>query len=813
MAPLIPQSISHYQILDKLGAGGMGEVYLAEDTALRRRVAIKFLNQELMSEERAKKRFLREAHIAAALDHPNICGIHEIGEEGGRRFAVMQYVEGETLDERSRNNTILLVEVLQIAVQIVNAIAEAHDHGIIHRDIKPQNIIINSHGHLKVLDFGLSKVISSVNHPEAKTQSLLSQSGMVIGTMPYMSPEQVLGEELDFRSDLFSFGILLYELVTGEHPFERPAGVSTISAILSHDPPPLRALKPTTPQALDEIVDRCLKKKREERYQSARQLLTDLKSLAGDVSQEETVSRRLRALLHSNRSKGGSRSRGGRSLAYGGIALTLALIVSVSLYYLFAGRWRTPDSGGDSAMTASSINSIAVLPFRNESAEPDTEYLSDGLTDSLMNKLAHLPQLKVIARSSVFRYKGRTVDAQTVGRELKVQAVLMGHVKLRGDDLLIIAELVNTLDNSLIWIGQYPEKLARILDIEERIAREISDKLQSKLSGEERVLITKHHTEDVEAYQLYLRGRYDLNKRTNPSTAIKYFKQAIERDPAFARAYAGLADAYAALGLGLYEGPPPTEMMPKAKVAALKALEIDETLAEAHVSLAITKMQYDWDWPGAESELLRAIKLNPNYAPAYQWYVLYHLVMGRFDDAIDDSKKAQELDPLSLIIYINVARALYYSRKYDLAIEQVKNAIEMDKNSISAYIILGICYENKGMFKEAIAAYQTTIPLTQNAPWSVAALGHAYAVSGRRNEALKIIKQLKVQSRSRYISPFHVGAIYNGLGDKDQAFEWFEKAYLDHSGLLVYLKIEPEFDVLRTDPRYVDLMRRIGLAQ
>lgn len=807
---MTPQTVSHYQILDKLGAGGMGEVYLAEDTVLRRRVAIKFLAQQLMSEERAKRRFLREAHIAAALDHPNICAIYEIGEESGRRFAVMQYVEGETLDVRSRNKSLRLNEVVRIAVQIATALTEAHDHEIIHRDIKPQNIIINSRGDLKVLDFGLSKFIYSGNHPEAKTQSLLSESGMVIGTMPYMSPEQLRDEELDFRSDLFSFGVLLYELATGEQPFARSTSVATISAILNHEPLPLRAVNPSTPQALEEIVDKCLKKKREDRYQSARQLLADLRSLAADASQAETMSSRLATLLRTNR---GSRSGRDRWFAYAATALTLTLIVSVALYYFFAGRWWTPSNRVDLAITASSINSIAVLPFINESAEPNTEYLSDGLTDSLMNNLAHLPRVKVIARSSVFRYKGRQVDAQTVGRELNVQAVLMGRVKLHGDDLLIIAELVNALDNSLIWIGQYPQKLARILEIEERIAREISDRLRSTLSGEEKALITRRHTEDVEAYQLYLRGRYDLNKRTNPSKAIEYFKKAIERDPAYAQAYAGLADAYAALALGLYEGPPPMEMMPRSKAAALKALEIDETLAEAHVSLALTKMQYDWDWPGAESELLRAIKLNPNYAPARQSYVLYHLIMGRFDDAIAESKKAHELDPLSLAIYTNVARALYYSRKYDLAIEQINNVIELDKNSISAYFMLGLCYENKGMYKEAIAAFQTTIPLTKNAPWSVAALGHAYAVSGRRNEALKIIKQLKDQSRHRYISPFHIGAIYNGLGDKEQAFEWFEKAYQNHSGLIAYLKIEPEFDALRTDPRYVDLMRRIGLEK
>ena len=810
---MTPQSVSHYQILNKLGAGGMGEVYLAEDTVLRRRVAIKFLAQELMTEERAKRRFLREAHIAASLDHPNICAIYEIGEEDGRRFAVMQYLEGKTLDARNRTTPLRLDEVLQIAIQIAAALAEAHDHGIIHRDIKPQNVIINSRGHVKVLDFGLSKYIYSDNHPEAETQSLLSESGMIIGTMPYMSPEQVLGEELDLRSDLFSFGTVLYELVTGEQPFSRGTPVSTISAILSYEPPALSGSNPDTPQALDEIVSRCLKKKKEERYQSARELLSDLTSLARGPSQEATISSRRTAVLPGTLGKvASSRISSMRPIHYAATALVVVLLISVGVYFL-AGGWWTRRKRAELVMAASAINSIAVLPFFNESAEPDTDYLSDGLTDSLMNNLAHLPNMKVIAGSSVFRYRGRQVDAKTVGRELNVQAVLMGRIKVHGDDLLIIAELVNALDNSLIWIGQYPQKLASILDVEEGIAREISDKLQSRLSGEEKGLSAKRYTEDVDAYQLYLKGRYELSKRTNPIKAIEYLNKAIERDPTYAQAYAGLADAYAALGLGLYEGPPPTETMPRAKAAALKAIEIDPGLAEAHVSLAITKMQYDWDWPGAESELLRAVKLNPNYAPAHQWYVLDHLIMGRYDEAIAESKKAQELDPLSLSIYTNIARALYYSRQFDQAIEQVQNALEMDQNFITAYIILGICYENKGMYKEAIAAFQKTVPLTHNAPWSVAALGHAYAASGKRSEALKIIKQLKDQSRQKYISPFHIGSIYNGLGDRDQAFEWFEKAYQDHSGLLIYLKIEPEFDVLRNDPRYLDLMRRIGLQK
>ena len=803
---MTPTTLSRYRILRKLGEGGMGEVYLAEDVQLGRQVAIKFLAQRLMSEDRARKRFLREAHIVAGLDHPNICAIYEIGEEDGRRFAVMQYVEGETLDALLRRGSSSLTEVLQIAIQIASALREAHEHGVIHRDIKPQNIIVNARGHVRVLDFGLSKLIQADTAPDAKTLSMVSETGTVIGTIPYMSPEQVSGEEIDVRSDLFSFGTVLYELATGTQPFLRRSAPSMIAAVVGHDPPALSFHRPGTPAALEEIVRKCLKKKKEDRYQTADQLLEDLRSVSHAETQPDTS----HIPWFSRDLSGSVRPAGLRKFGLIGLAIILIAAVGYGFYYLW--HRSSPANVTNSPASGSAINSIAVLPFVNETANPDSEYLSDGLTESLMGDLSLMPNMRVIARSSVFRYKNRVVDAQTVGRELNVQAVLMGHIRTQGDENLVTAELINTLDNSLIWTSQYAQKSQKFIDIEQRISRAIGEKLQSR-SGVKTTASPRRNTTDDEAYHLYLKGRYSLSKRTNPKQAADFFQQAIERDPAYAQAFAGLADAYGAIGLGLYEGPPPLEIMPKAKAAALKAIEIDETLPEAHLSLALVKMQFDFDWTGAESELKRAIALNSNYAPAYQWFVLYHLIMNRFDDALADARKAQELDPLSLIIYTNIARTLYYSRKFDLAIEQLKSALELDKNLLSAHILLGLCYENKKMYKEAIAEFNSTVPLTNNAPWSIAALGHAYAVSGRRNEALKIIEQLKTKSAKTYISPFHVGAIYNGLGEKDQAFAWFNKALADRSGLLVYIKIEPEFDNLRNDPAYLDLMRRIGLEQ
>ena len=786
----------------------MGEVYLAEDTILKRQVAIKFLAQRLLGDARAEKRFLREAHIIASLDHPNICGIYEIGEDAGRSFAVIQYVEGETLDARMSRQALTLNEVLSIASQIAEALAEAHEHDVIHRDIKPQNIIITRNGQVKVLDFGLSKLIQDVSDPEAKTLSIVSEAGMVIGTIPYMSPEQVRGEPVDARSDLFSFGCLVYEMVTGQQPFARTSGsVATISAILSYDPPPLSTYEPETPLVLQNVVTRCLAKSKDDRYQSASDLLTDLRRATRPESQlVMQASMWLDSLRHNTLAR-----RRMRKIA---LAVAGVILIGVVLYAINYRSRRSPPTPSSTADTlgTKTISSIAVLPFIADAVAPDSEYLSDGLTESLMSDLSLVPNVKVIARSSVFRYKNREVDAQTVGRELDVQAVVMGHIKFRGDELLVMAELVNALDNSLIWAGQYPQKIQNLLEVENGISRAIITKLESNVSGHDRADPKPQSTQDVEAYDLYLKGRYSLNKRTNPKEAAQYFQQAIDRDPAYPQAYAGLADAYTALGLNLYEGFPPLEAMPRAKAAAVKAIELEDSLAEAHVSLALIRMQYDWDWQGAENEFKRAIALNPNYAPAYQWFVLYHLIMNRFDEALADAKKAQELDPLSLILYTNIGRTLYYSRKYDEAIAQLKSALDIDKHSLSASILLGLCYENKKMYKEAIEIYKSTLPLTNNAPWSTAALAHAYAASGKRAEAMKIIQQLKSQSEKTYISPFHIGAIYNGLGDRDQAFEWFEKAYRDHSGLLIYLKIEPEFDVLRSDARYGDLMRRIGLG-
>ncbi len=784
---IISDTISHYRILQKLGAGGMGEVYLAEDTQLGRRVAIKLLPTETISDEHARKRLVREARAAAMLDHPNICSVYEVGEADGRSFIAMQYIEGETLDAKLKRKPLELKESLKIASQVADALAEAHAQGIIHRDIKPQNIMITARGQVKVMDFGLASVIAGATDSAAETQSMLTTPGSVIGTVPYMSPEQVRGEVLDGRSDIFSFGVVFYEMLSGRQPFASESAAATASAILTHEPPPLARFAPDVPEELQRIVRKCLEKDRERRYQSARDLSIDLLNLqrdsdAGAVTDEKATLQPRSGL---------------RRLTF--VALPLAILAAISIaVYLLA-------IGGET------IDSIAVLPFVNVNADPDMEYLSDGITESLINGLSQVPRLRMIARSSVFRYKGKEVDPQTVGRELGVRAILLGRVTQRGDNLSISAELVDARDNSRIWGEQYNRKLSDILQVQEEISREISGKLRLRLTGEEQERVTKRYTENTEAYQLYLKGRYFWNKRTEEGLkkGIEYFQQAIEKDPNYAPAYAGLADCDSLLPF--YTDMPPREAFPRAKTEAIKALEIDQTLAEAHSSLAYVKAYYDWDWSEAEREFKRSLELNPNYATAHHAYSRLLASLGRLDEARAEIKRAHELDPLSLGIQANVGMISYFGRQYDQAIKQLQETLELDQKFFVPHWGLGLAYEQKGMYEEAIAHFQQAVSLSGGSTNVIASLGHAYAVGGHEIEAQKIIEELKDRAKRGYVSSYQIALVYIGLGHKDQAIEWLENAYQERSTLLGYLKMDPRFDSLRSDPRFAELVRRVGL--
>ncbi len=749
----------------------MGEVYLAEDTRLGRQVALKFLPASFQYDPKRRARFLKEARAASALRSPNIAAIYDIGEHEGSNFIAMEYVEGETITRRLERGPVPIKDVIDIARQVTDALDEAHHLGIIHRDIKSSNLMVTERGLAKVLDFGLAKMTEQVGEAgeEDEPTVMLGQQtslGTVVGTVWYMSPEQALGKDVDSRSDLFSLGVVMYEMITGRLPFEGSSSTAVIDLIVHQEPPALARYNYSVPPELERITRKCLEKDRERRYQLTRDLLTDLRNLQRDA---ETG------------------------------ALTSSQV-----------RRQTAAGGG--ARTRKAIDSIAILPFANASNEPDADYLSDGITESIINNLSQIPKLRVMARSTVFRYKGRESDPREVGRDLNVRAVLSGRVVKRGEMLVIKVELVNAFDGSQLWGEQYNRQMADIFTLEEEISKEISEKLRLKLSGAQKKRMTKRHTENTEAYQLYLKGRFHWNRRIEEDLkrGIQYFEQAITVDSNYALAYAGLADSYNILVS--YSALAPKVAFPKAKAAAKRALELDERVGEAHASLAFVMFGFDWNFGEAEREFKRSIELNPGYAAAHLWYALYLAAMEKLEEAETEINRAQELDPLSLPIMTNVGWIHYLSRRHDEAIEAYKKALEMDPHFILAHRRLGQTYEQKGMFDEAIAQFQKTLSILAGDTELIAALGHVYAASGRVAEAHAIIAKLIEMGEQRYIPSYFNAQIHAALGQTDQAFELLEKSYEERYGFLVYLKVEPRFDTLRQDPRFQELARRVGLG-
>jgi eukaryotic-like serine/threonine-protein kinase len=799
--------LGRYEIRSPLGAGGMGEIYLAWDTQLERTVALKILPAEVAFDQRRMRRFIQEAKAVSALNHPNILTIYEIGQAGSAHFIATEFIDGETLRTSLASSTRMeFGQVLHIANQVASAVAAAHATGIVHRDIKPENIMLRRDGYVKVLDFGLAKLTAKCagrSTVDSDASTLIeTEPGVLIGTAPYMSPEQARGLELDTRTDIFSIGVVLYEMVAGRRPFEGATISDLMVSILERKPAALATYRRAIPETLEWIVSKAMRKDREERYQTAKDMAIDLRSLEQRLEIDAEV-------------RGSKRSGtgGGSASADNGVR---AAAQSVKRPGQISDLSRT-ETTVRKRRSRQVIDSLAILPLVNASGDPNAEYLSDGITESIINSLSQIPKLRVMARSTVFRYKAREVDPQTVARELGVRAVLTGRALQLGDSIVIGIELVDAADGSQLWGEQYRRNFSDIFALQEEISREISEKLLLKLTVDEKKRLTKRYTENTEAYHLYLKGRYYENKFFNEAPirrAIECFQQAIDCNPTYALAYAGLADCY--IRLSHFNITPSKDGFAKARAAVMKALEIDDTLAEAHTSLARIKSTFDWDFPAAEEEYKRAIEINPNYATAHHSYGRHLMMMGRFDQAAVEIRRASELDPLSLIINADLSAPLFFARQYDRATDSLVKTLEMDPNFALAHGRLGLAYQHMGMYEEAIAEYQRVIELSGSRadnPAMLAALAGAYAVSGRKDQARDILHRLKEQSQREYVSPCDIAEIHAALGEKDHAFEWLEKAYEARSSDLRFLKVSQLMDSLRLDPRFQDLLRRVGFAE
>jgi serine/threonine-protein kinase len=792
---MIGQTISHYRIVEQLGAGGMGVVFKAQDSRLERAVALKFLPENLAQQPQALERFRREARAASALNHPGICTIYDVDEQDGRAFIAMEFMDGETLRSHLHGQPLPLPQLLDLGIQIAEALDAAHAEGIIHRDVKPANIFVTKRGRAKVLDFGLAKLVpkgianadaDSVAAPPDSTSVL----GLISGTPSYMSPEQVRGDDLDARTDIFSLGLVLYEMATGTQAFRGPTGGAIIEAVLTRPPASVRSINPNVPPRLETIIERALHKDRNQRYQHAAEILSDLQQLNRDTD-----------------SGASDREPDTRS----GLASTANHLPSARNA---ASRTSAHQTGSFRAPRVSKvIGSLAVLPFENVSRDPENDYLSDGITGSLINNLATVPKLRVMARSTVFRYKGREMDPQAIGRELNVRAVLTGRMMQSGGSLRIGAELVDVATGSQIWGAQFDRKPGDIFTIQDEISSEISEKLRLQLTRAEKKRLNRRHTEDCEAYRLYLQGRHHWNRWTEEGfyKAIGYFQQAVEKDPSYALAHTGVAESYVLLGWNSYL--PPKDAFPKGKSAALTALQLDPDLGEAYTPLAAALWLHDWQWQAAELEFKRSLQLNPAYPTANHWHAEYLMTMGLHADAVANMKKSLELDPLSLIINVAIGWSFYHARQYDDAVAQLLRTVELDPNYPVTYWILGLLHRKSGRYELAISTGEQGVNLSGGSPLMRAALAQSYAEAGRPHEARQILDDLTKLAQHKYVAPHFFAGIHIGLGEHDRALEYLAKSYEERCHWLIYLHLDPGMDSLRDNRRFQDLLRRVGLSQ
>jgi len=799
---LTMEAVGPFKILKKLGSGGMGDVYLAQDSRLGRNVALKLLDRNLIGHNESRNRFLREARLASALDHPNICTIHEIGEASGILYIAMQYVEGETLKQVVGSQPLGLDSLLSIGLQVANALSAAHARGIIHRDIKSSNIIVTPRGQAKVLDFGLAKPLEK---EDGETE--LTRAGAVMGTPSYMSPEQARGERADHRSDIFSFGVVMYEMATGRTPFKAKSRAETMNAVINEPHTTVAKFNQEIPAELSTIIDRALSKDPAHRYQNIEEVLLDLRRLgraAGLVGSGDSQEAAIEYVPLKRRSA----RRRVWAMSLLGLALLVVLGVLFPSLRPFP-QWR----GGPSAQPEGEIRSLAVLPLENLSSDPSQEYFADGMTDALIGDLAKIKGLQVISRTSAMHYKGTRKPLNEIASELKVDAVVEGTVLRSGDRVQVRAQLIRAATDHHIWSETYERDLRDVLMLQSEIAQAVVREIQIKILPAEQVRLTTNRPVNRKAFDDYLQGRFLYwNRRTveNLHKAIRLFQSAVNEDPGYAPAYVGLADCYNHLGSELIGEQSPIVARRQGEEAATKALNIDNEQAEAHVALGFVK-HFNWDWAAAEQEFKLAIELNPNLANAHTFYASFLVSRGRIGEAIAEANRAQELDPFSLAISVHRGFILENARHFDEAIEQLRRVIAMDQDNYQAHWFLGHTYAATGRFGEAIATSEKAAALSRT-PGALGFLGMCYGLAGRKAQANKILNELLELSQRRYVTPPALANVYIGLGDKDQAFFWLEKAYQERSYYLAFLKVFPGDDSLRSDPRFDDLLRRMGLA-
>jgi len=774
-----------YDVIEELGSGGMGRVFRAVDNRIDEEVALKILNPEISADEKTIDRFRNELKFARKISHKNVCRMYDLNEEEGTQYITMEYVPGEDLKSSiKRMGQLSVGKSISVAMQICEGLTEAHRLGVVHRDIKSQNIMIDKEGNAHIMDFGIAHSLKAKG---------VTDTGIIVGTPEYMSPEQVEGKEVDPRSDIYSLGIILYEMLTGNVPFEGDTPLSVALKQKAEPPPDPKVKNPQIPEELRRVTLKCLEKAKEKRYKGAEEVLSELKKIERGIPTTDKI-----LIKKKFKTQAFGKVKWKKSVLYGGIAVVLALIIAGGIYF-FTGRQEA-------------IDSVAVLPLKNLSGIPEQEFFADGMTEELISNLAQLGALqRVISSTSVMRYKGTKKPLPEIARELNVDAIVEGSVMYSEQRVRITVQLIEARTDRNLWSRSYERDLRNILSLQSELARHIAQEIKIAVTPEDQARLASARPVDPEAYQLSLRGRSYWNKRTEEGLkkAVEYFNEAIEKDPDYALAYTGLADAYNMLGS--YNILPAHEAYPKAKEAAQKALNIDETLAEAYTSLALVKHRFEWDWFAAETDYNWAIGLNAGYATAHHWYGAFLRDMGRFDEGLAELERARELNPLSLPIVTTIASLFYYARQYDLAIERCKKAFEIDPDFHWAHAILAASYLRKSMFGEAITEFQKAVTHSGGSAAYLADLAHAYVVAGKRDEAQKILEELHEQSKQRYVPHYEIALVYIALGRKDQGFEYLERAYRERSSTLVRINLDPRLDSLHSDPKYITLLEKMGL--